>query len=298
MQQQHHQHQEQIHDGPVKETCIPFIETLGLKLVASLEFLCDNEWKEGDDSDGDDDDVGQDPPGISPRKAKFRTELAKTKSVDVDEVSINLASLCTAASNSKISQESSNAERCCCSRCVAVESAPNLTKNEPLDADALSTSSEGSLYTNASLNSVQKTNNDKRKHFVDCEDDEVAGCRGASSDFDDSRKLLEEMDAACWGGDIYKLIDLMGYDNIIDTMDYVINGTDYVDGKADNLEYVCESSNKGDDMKNPTAKKTLNDFKRNLFQKNITHTVQVEEVVSYIPPSPADPMYQGRSKLL
>ena len=101
------------------------IETSGLKWVASPDLLCNNEWKEGDDSVGNGNKLSQDHQGrrgqkpakkqarshsklrqlsgISPRNAKVRPEDVKSNPVDVGE---GVASHCTNAT--KNSEKSTN----------------------------------------------------------------------------------------------------------------------------------------------------------------------------------------------
>ena len=88
-----------------------------MELVDSPDLLCNNGWKEGDDSVGDGNVVGRDHQGssgqkpakkqarshsklrtllgISPRNAKDRPEVAKNNLVDVREVCTSVASHCT-----------------------------------------------------------------------------------------------------------------------------------------------------------------------------------------------------------
>ena len=140
----------------------------------------------------------------------------------------------------------------------------------------MSTSSEGGLCTNALNDSVQRS-------LADCEDDEVSDFQGASSEFKNPRKLLDEMDAACWNCDIKAITCLMNYNNLIDVMDYVITGKgceydcmEYANNEkgcwsfeydcesydCESWNYDCGSCNEGNAMKNPKSKESPDSIKR------------------------------------
>ena len=125
MPPQQQQRNIQIQDVLVKENYIPSLETLGLEVVSSPDLLCNNEWKEGDDSVVNGNAVGRDHQdsngqkpakkqarshsklrrllGISRRNAKVRPEDAKRNPVDVGE---GVASHCTNAT--KNSEKTTN----------------------------------------------------------------------------------------------------------------------------------------------------------------------------------------------
>ena len=134
MPSQQQQRNIQIQDVLVKENYIPSLEMLGLEVVSSPDLLCNNEWKEGDDSVVNGNAVGRDHQdsngqkpakkqarshsnlrrllGIWPRNAKVRPEDAKSNPVDVGEVCTSVVGHCTNVTKNS-EKTTTNTKRSC-----------------------------------------------------------------------------------------------------------------------------------------------------------------------------------------
>jgi len=225
------------------EEYISYLETVGLEVVASPRWLCNNKWKENRDDDcdsavrGDDNNStmveqyqrdisgGKKPGKKRVRSLKLRNFLRKSPSQTDDDVRpvrpvrrrvVGTKVLVTERNVVVVNEVHVNG---------TIRRKKNTTEEKTREDDER-------IYVSKYV-TIEPTSKLTREEG-NSDDEEEFACLDTSNEYT-TKELLDDMDTAFWNCDIDALTRMMDYDNIIDVMDYVITGNGW--------EYDCVTWN-------------------------------------------------------